>query len=95
MQAQVQVLTLQFRIRSMPERRKWSVAYAEMDLSKALRMWSWLSIWRMEMSDRCTLGKYLIMSSKICTQKATFSRQHRAVTDSCSEMDTSMCRWKA
>ena len=49
---QLQTLTLQFRMRSMPDRRKWSVAYAEMDLSKALRMWSWLSIWRMEMSER-------------------------------------------
>ena len=64
----------------MPERRKWSVAYAEMDLSKALRMWSWLSICRMEISERCTLGKYLIMSSKICTQKATFTKQQGTIT---------------
>ncbi len=34
----LQALTLQLRTRSMPERRKWSVAYAAMDLSKALRM---------------------------------------------------------
>ena len=35
----------------MPDLRKWSVAYAAMDLSNALRIWSWLSIWRMEMSE--------------------------------------------
>ena len=34
---------------------------------KALRMWSWLSIWRMLPCDGCILGKYLSMSSLTCT----------------------------
>ena len=59
--------TRQARTRSMPERRKCSVAYSAMVRSKALRMWSWLSIcfivtWLLSMR-----GKYRSMSSKICT----------------------------
>ena len=55
----------------MPERWKCSVAYMAMVRSKALRMWSWLSIWRMLTSDGCILGKYLSMSSLTCTHAAT------------------------
>ena len=51
-----------------------------MDLSNALRMWSWLSIWRMDMSERCTLGKYLIMSSCICRYRSASQREAVAWT---------------
>ena len=46
-----------------------------MDLSNALRMWSWLSIWRMDMSEGCTRGKYLIMSSCICRYRNASQRE--------------------